>query len=191
MRPEPRDSALDWCGLLHFVLFATTTVNITWSFSSRHIRPPPWTSPLLQELSSPLTRSEGTLLCNFQGLWDKIILLCSNLFYKLEQVKLRVERPPTVPEADVSPDPAFSIPLLFLSYFYPSCSFSVSHFSFFGIPTSLFQTAILFRQGSEVKSSRPPPRQKSSFENSAAVHSYCDKSRRCQQLSGLTSSQML
>lgn len=126
------------------VLFATTTVNITWSFSSRHIRPPPWTSPLLQELSSPLTQSEGTLLCNFQGLWDKIILLCSNFFYKLERVKLRVERPPTVPEADVSPDPAFSIPLL---YFYPSCSFSFSQFSSFDIPTSLFQTAILFRQG--------------------------------------------
>lgn len=103
------------------VSFATTPVNITWSFGSCHIQPPPWTAPLLQELSPPLTQSEGTLLCNFQGLWDKIILLCSNLFYKLEQVKLRVE----LPEGDVSPDPAFSIPLL---YFYPSCSFSFSRF---------------------------------------------------------------
>lgn len=41
-----------------------------------------------------MTQSEGTPLYNVQGLWDDIILLCSNLFYKLERVKLRVEHPP-------------------------------------------------------------------------------------------------
>lgn len=122
--------------------------------------------------------------------WDKIILSCTfqPLLQAIEWAKLWIMHCtlPHSPRGWCFPKSCIlhSTPL-FLSlralWSFPFCSFS-----FICLPTSLLHTAILFRQGSEVKSWWSPLRQKSSSEDSTAVNSYfCDNSWWCQQPPGV------